>query len=75
MKTSCNIVGDLMQMYVEGQCSHEEKQLVDEHIAECAGCKARLESMQRAEPQIDSVPRPDRIKRYIRIAIGVVVAV
>ena len=37
-KISCNIIGDLLPLYVDGAVSEETKKLVEEHLAECEDC-------------------------------------
>ena len=44
-KISCNIIGDLLPLYVDGAVSEDTKKLVEEHLAECADCKKAAEDM------------------------------
>lgn len=44
-KISCNIIGDLLPLYVDGAVSEDTKKLVEEHLAECADCKKAAEEM------------------------------
>jgi predicted anti-sigma-YlaC factor YlaD len=50
MKTSCEIIKDLLPLYYDGVCSNESKTLVEEHLAECDNCKAELSSMGEIIP-------------------------
>ena len=50
MKTSCEIIRDLLPLYHDGVCSNESKALVDEHLTVCDGCKIELEVMDSALP-------------------------
>jgi anti-sigma factor RsiW len=34
--------GDLLSAYVDGEASAAERRMIDEHIGECAGCRADL---------------------------------
>lgn len=45
MKTDCNIIKDLLPIYMDNCCSIESKQLVDEHLEECGECKDSYEHM------------------------------
>lgn len=44
---NCNIVKDLIPLYIDGCCSEESKMAVTEHIRNCDGCKKLLEDMKR----------------------------
>ena len=50
MKTSCEIIKDLLPLYHDGVCSDESKTLVEEHLAECDSCKAELSAMGEIIP-------------------------
>ena len=50
MKTSCEIIKDLLPLYHDGVCSNESKALVDEHLAECDNCKSELQTMNEIIP-------------------------
>lgn len=39
--THCNIIRDLLPLYVDGVCSVESRELVEDHLARCPAC-ARL---------------------------------
>lgn len=42
---NCNIVKDLLPLYIDGCCSEESKKCVEEHIKACDMCKKVLEDM------------------------------
>jgi hypothetical protein len=46
MKTECNVINDLLPIYIDNCCSIESKQLVDEHLEECEKCKDSYEHMK-----------------------------
>ena len=46
MKTSCNIIRDLLPLYVDNVCSKESRKMIDEHLEGCSACKAYLDSME-----------------------------
>ena len=50
MKTSCEVIRDLLPLYYDGVCSNESRTLVDEHLVVCDGCKAELEAMDDVLP-------------------------
>lgn len=49
MKTSCKIIDDLLPLYADGVCSEDSRSLVEEHLAECPDCLARLNAMKDTE--------------------------
>ncbi len=53
MKTDCNVIKDLLPIYIDNCCSIESKQLVDEHLEECKKCKDSYEYMK--VPIIDEI--------------------
>ncbi|MDR0952373.1 MAG: zf-HC2 domain-containing protein [Oscillospiraceae bacterium] len=46
MKTSCEIIRDLLPLYCDGVLSAASRELVEEHLNECADCRALLEKMK-----------------------------
>ena len=55
MKINCDVVQDLMQGYVEGSLSEESIKLVEEHVAKCEACKAKLEEIKQINDELDGV--------------------
>ena len=43
---NCNIVKDLIPLYIDGCCSEESGKIVEEHIRECDECKKLFEDMK-----------------------------
>ena len=43
---NCNIVKDLIPLYIDGCCSKESEKAVEEHIRDCDDCKRLLEDMK-----------------------------
>ncbi len=56
MKLSCDLIRDLLPAYVEGDCSQDTRAAVEEHLAQCEGCRACRERM--CQPIVD-VPTGD----------------
>jgi predicted anti-sigma-YlaC factor YlaD len=46
MKISCEIIKDLLPLYLDGVCSDDSKALIEEHLVECDNCKAELQAMK-----------------------------
>ena len=42
---NCNIVKDLIPLYIDGCCSEESKKIIKEHIESCDACKTILADM------------------------------
>ncbi len=55
----CNIVKDLLPLYIDGCCSEESRAAVEEHLHCCAACRGALEAMQKAPEAGPTGPTPD----------------
>lgn len=64
-KISCNVYQDILPLYVDGVVSEDTKAFVDEHLAECANCRAELKKMsQTIEIPVESGLQPfEEIKK------------
>ena len=61
MKISCNMIRDILPLYVENMASQDTRDLVEEHIASCENCTKRLEEMRTfEEPPVDTDIAPLR---------------
>ena len=49
MKTDCEIIRDLLPLYVDDICSEKSRELVDEHLRECTECGSLLDRLKRTE--------------------------
>ncbi|HEY8362800.1 MAG TPA: zf-HC2 domain-containing protein [Tissierellaceae bacterium] len=59
MKVTCNIVKDLLPLYVENLTSEDTRKIVEEHIENCQDCRRELESMKNyKEIPIDTNMEP-----------------
>ena len=63
MKNKCEIVQDLLPLYVDGCCTQSSRELVEEHLKECSACKQAWQAMtgdipapQEPEPEAEPVP-------------------
>lgn len=45
MKMSCNIIEDLLPLYVDDMVSEDSRKLVEEHLKECPSCRKMQEEM------------------------------
>ena len=46
MKTTCNMVRDLLPLYFERVCSEDSRQIVEEHLGGCETCETMLKALQ-----------------------------
>jgi len=49
MKIGCELIRDLLPLYVDGICSKESTRLVEAHLDVCAECKEQYEAMCKGE--------------------------
>ncbi len=45
-KQSCDVIRDLLPLYVDGVCSEDSRRMVEEHIAGCPVCAGMLEKLR-----------------------------
>jgi len=50
----CNVIKDLLPSYVDGICSEDTIEIVEEHLHNCKECKAQLTMMQT--DYVDPIP-------------------
>lgn len=68
-KLSCEVIKDLLPSYVDGICSKNSKELIEEHISECMDCNKLLDRMKNIEIVADKTDEKEidymkKIKRY-----------
>lgn len=44
---NCNIIKDILPLYVDGVVSDDTKEMVEEHLAHCAECKKEVDLMKQ----------------------------
>ena len=68
MKISCNIIKDILPLYVEDLASEETRKIVEDHMDECNDCKNELEEMKSSNiPLMDTDTRPlEKIRSKMR---------
>ena len=69
-KVTCHVIEDLLPLYVEDVLSEDSRILVEEHLAQCEGCRAELEAMRKpvAVPDFQEADRENlkRLRRALR---------
>jgi len=82
-RISCEVIQDLMPTYVDGLASSATAAMIEEHVAECAECRAMLESMKegtvpQAEAERDAKEidflRKSKKKGRRAVVLGIVAA-
>lgn len=74
-KMSCDMVNDLLPLYLDGICSEESKDMVEQHIKNCEECRKTLECMQENVdiPEEKDTSIIQKVKRRILIEKLVIV--
>lgn len=60
---NCNVIRDLMPLYIDGCCCEESNLIVKEHLENCDECKKIYESMKEPQSEITVVEAPSKLKR------------
>ena len=64
MKTDCEIIRDLLPLYVDDICSEKSRDLVDEHLRECAECSDLRSRLQRTEIENGLKAEKENVMNY-----------
>ena len=64
MKTDCSIVRDLLPLYADDVCSDASRQIVDEHLKECAECASELKRLRASEIENGLQNERNEVIRY-----------
>ena len=49
-KIACDVIKDLLPLYVDNVCSEKTKDLIEEHLAGCEECQQYYEALQEGLP-------------------------
>ena len=60
---NCNVIKDLLPLYVDGCCSEESEKIVTEHLALCESCRRIHDQMGDACPTQNDAPKTVRLQR------------
>jgi len=67
MKISCDVIRDLLPLYADDACSQASRQMVDEHLDECADCGVILKRLQNNDIEKDlQMEKQDVIEYGVR---------
>lgn len=62
MKLHCNIIKDLLPLYLENECSEESRKLVEAHLKECETCSQLVNELKQDE----EIPFVDNSKEILK---------
>ena len=67
MKLPCAVTRDLLPLYAENMVEPETKDLIEQHLSECASCQNRLSEMNApTEPSAETIQPLQTLKKEIR---------
>ena len=67
MKFDCEIIQDLLPLYIDDVCSIKSKAIVEEHVTECSNCKKLLDELDnQVVTQELSTERNRIIEKHLR---------
>lgn len=67
MKIECNIIQDLLPLYVEQLVSEKSKMEIKEHLKECNQCRKIYKEMNMPEPHIQySIEPAESFRKYVK---------
>lgn len=67
MKISCEVIQDLLPLYVDGICSEHSKRLVEEHLLECEKCRKAIDD---AHSVPDMIIQPEKQEKDTIVTSG-----
>jgi hypothetical protein len=72
-KFECDLVADLLPIYIDGKASEATKEFIEEHIKTCQDCKAMYEAMTADMPvsALEKSKRRFKLNPVIKIMLGV----
>lgn len=79
MKLNCNIVDDLLPLYLEDICSEDSKAALEKHLQGCSSCREKLVRMkssdilynaEKPKDQLSVAKYARKVKRH-RVCIGI----
>ena len=72
-KFECDLVADLLPVYMDKKCGAETKKFVEEHIKTCDECREMYEAMAREIPTVDAPQQKKKMKLSPVVKMALVV--
>lgn len=60
MNYPCNLIQDLLPLYLDGVCSEESKTVVEQHLIKCPNCRKHYSAMRESDEIIIMPPNAER---------------
>ena len=60
---NCNVIKDLLPLYVDECCSDESAKLIAEHLEKCEDCRGMYNQMRETVPTLEEKPHPVELRR------------
>ncbi len=65
MKYPCEMIQDLLPLYLDGVCSEESKIAIEKHLSECSACKEFYAAMREADGMEIDAHNADRERQKV----------
>ncbi len=66
MKKNCDMIRDLMPLYIDEVCSKESKEYVEKHLQECKECQNYLEKLKENLQNVRDDKEVNTFKKFIK---------
>lgn len=60
---NCNVIKDLIPLYIDGCCSEESEKIINEHIENCGSCKKLYEEMKEPSEFVQTPEAPAKFSK------------
>ncbi len=60
MKYNCDMIADLLPLYIDKACSKSSEEAVEQHLSECQACSGLLADMRKCDTTIDKAIAKER---------------
>ncbi len=70
-KIPCDVIRDLLPLYIDDICSEKSHSLVEEHLEECDDCRSCYEDMKNDLPKVlspEEMDSIDELREFLRAA-------
>lgn len=60
---NCDVIKDLIPLYIDGCCSEESEKIINEHIGKCDSCRKLTEDMKAPPETVTAVGAPVKFSK------------
>ena len=64
MKYQCDVIRDLLPLYADRACSEKSREMVEEHLQECADCRSMVSMLLKTEIEDTLQHEEESVLRY-----------